>query len=113
MTYAHANSAAAARALQHHGIPETPGLRQCIFEIGEQTRSRQQRDAAGLRGCAGGMFQGKRLDMLRGRSNEADASRSALAGELNVFAKEAVAGVNRLRPRLFSGRKDGIKREIA
>src|SRR5260370_28255216 len=92
----HANSAAAARALQHHRVLKPLRLCECILEAGEQTRSRQQRNAAGLSGCARCVLQGKGFNMFRSGSNKADAPRGTLTGELDILSQEAVAPMNSL-----------------
>ena len=59
------------------------------------------------------MLQSERFQMLRPRSNEADAVRGQALGELAVLRQEAVARMHRLRAGLQARGDDGVYLKIA
>ena len=52
----HADASAAAGAFEHDGIAEGFGLGEGVGDVCEEAGAGQERDAAGLRSGAGGVF---------------------------------------------------------
>jgi hypothetical protein len=94
----HADAAAAARALEQDGVTDAFPLRQGGIRVRQQVRAGEQRDAAFGGQGPGGMLEAE-APHLGGRGPDEDQARvQAGLGEIGVLGKEAVAGVDGLRP---------------
>ncbi len=89
------------------------GLREGVFQVGDQAGAGKQRNAAGLGGGAGRVFEREGFDVLGRGADEADAACCAGASERDIFAEESVAGMDGFGARLFCGGEDGVEGEIA
>ena len=110
---AHADAAAAAGALEHDRVGEGVGLGEGVVEVGEQAGAGEERNAAGLGGGAGGVLEREGFDVLGRGADEGDAAGGAGAGEVDIFAEEAVAGMDGFGAGFGGGGEDGVEGEIA
>jgi hypothetical protein len=98
LTNLHPDAAAAGGAFQHHGISDRLGRGEGLLDAGKEGRALEQRDAVRLRDLAGGVFEPEAADLLRRGPDPGDAARLAGLGEVGVFGKETVAGMESVDP---------------
>ena len=110
---AHADAAAAGRALQHHRVADARGLGLGVAGVGEQTGTRQQRHLVVLGEIARGVLQAKCAHLRRARPDEGDAGGGAVLGEAGVLGQEAVAGMDGLCPGGARNLEDFFRTQIA
>ena len=75
--------------------------------------ARNDRHAGALRDLARGDLRSHALDHVRGRADEDDARLLAGARERGVLGEEAVAGMDRVAPRLAGRGEDRLDGEVA
>lgn len=108
----HADTAATAGRLEHHGIADAVGRRHRRRQIGEQPGAGGEGYARGLGGRAGGVLRAEQLQLLGGRADEDDPRVLAAPGEPGVLGEEAVAGVDGPGPGVLGGLQNQVGVEV-
>ncbi len=107
-----ADTAAAGRAFQHHGIGDffCFGLR--LFQAFKQSAARQQRHA--MLGGQGArcVLEAKSLNMLGAGTDKGDAGLRQPFGKAGIFRQKAIAGMNRLGSAFAAGGDDGLDIQV-
>src|SRR5690606_28855613 len=94
----HADAAAAGGSLQHDREADLARRVASFFGVAQEIRARGERDAAGAREIARGVFQAEVADVPRRRTDEYHARLGTRLSEGGVFRQEPVAWVDRLGP---------------
>src|SRR5690606_26778140 len=82
------DAAAAGRALDHHREADAARLAECLIDAREQPAARQERHVASERRLARGVLEPEHAQVLRTRTDEADAFGREALGEGRVLGQE-------------------------
>ena len=93
---AHADTATAGSAFQHHRITDVRRRRLGLGNAVQQFAARQQRCRVALCQLTGGVFEAKAFHLRWRGADEGDAGLFAGQGKGSVFTEKAVAGMNGL-----------------
>ena len=110
---ANAATATAGARLNKHGAANALGLGRCLLGTFEQIAARHDGHARRSGRSTRGVLVAHAVDHLGRRTDKRQTELVAVAHEARLLGKEAIAGMDRLCPRLYGTGEHGIVVEVA